>query len=424
MNRNATPLCTVIFTVTIFFTNINIIFAQCVAPGMQFTNPVLVAGTASTIGARYKFLSVIANVDAIVTVTDIVGGASLKSIDDNTFGYSEAWQPVVKTPLEMGAVESYVKFRMDFVNSTDETDHTFICFTMSAIDVDGDNDRVREMIAANDYTSYAVSNVTTLSLLQQADLMKATSTIVNFPGIDTSAYITNINYRYISKSRISEIRIGSRTEETFIPQDRYSCIYFRPVNIPNVVVLPAQYLHLNTVGKEKKVILNWQTNQEVNIQSIVLERSFNGSNFSPINTIIQDFKKDNLNSYQAIDASVEIETKSSVYYRIKQTNASGKVSYSNLSNVQLSPNFSSTKMETSPNPFVEKLKVQFRSEVKGNAEIQLLSLTGLNIGTKKMDIAPGINNFYLEGLASKPAGLYIARLIMNGEVVETKKIIK
>ena len=81
-------------------------------------------------------------------------------------------------------------------------------------------------------------------------------------------------------------------------------------------------------------------------------------------------------------------------------------------------------METSPNPFVEKLKVQFRSEVKGNAEIQLLSLTGLNIGTKKMDIAPGINNFYLDGLASKPAGLYIARLIINGEVVETKKIIK
>ena len=423
MKCYSTLLCAVFLTVTLFFFNINILNAQCVAPGMQFINPVLVSGTNGAINAKYKFASVVTGVDAIVTITDIVGGASLTSIDDNTFGYSQAWQPVVKTPLSMGAIESYVKFKMDFVDSNDETDHTFICFTLSAIDVDGDNDRVREMVAANDYTSYAVSNVTTLSLSQQGGLLKATSTILNFPGIDTSAYITNINYRYINKSKINEIRIGSVTNETFIAQDRFSCIYFRPVYIPNVVVLPAQYLSLNTTGKNKKVILNWQTNEEININAISVERSFNGTSFSPINTIIDAFSKNNLNNYQAIDASEELIGKAYIYYRIKQINASGKITYSNLSYVHLSQN-PDMKMETSPNPFTEKIKVQFNSEVKGNAEIRISNITGLNLKIKKTEIAQGINNLYIDGLASMPAGLYFARLLINGEVVETKKIIK
>ena len=423
MKTNFTLLCTVVLTVSLFFFNINNLQAQCVAPGMHFINPVLISGTAGTIDARYKFPSVISNVDAIVTITDIVGGASLTSIDDNTFGYSEAWQPVVKTPLSMGAAESYVQFRMDFVNSIDETDHTFICFTMSAIDVDGDNDRVREMIAANDFTAYAVSNVTTLSLLQQGCLLKATSTPLNFPGIDTSAYITNINYRYINKSRISEIRIGMITDETFYVQNRYSCIYFRPIIIPNVVVLPAQYLSLNAVRKYKQVSLNWQTNQNVGIDSITIERSFNGINFFPIKSTMENFRKNNLNNFQALDASEDLNNNANVYYRIKEINASGKLSYSNLVHVQLVQNFAA-KLEASPNPFTEKLSIQFTSLVKGNAEISVSGMTGLNLRTKKMEIAPGVNNLYIDGLASIPAGLYIVRLMVNGALVEAKKIIK
>jgi len=92
----------------------------------------------------------------------------------------------------MGAAESYVTFKIDFVKTSDGSSHVFICFTMSAIDVDGDAVHVREMVAANDLTSYAVSNVTTLTVTNQNGLVKAVSTIVNFPGIDTSAYVSTL----------------------------------------------------------------------------------------------------------------------------------------------------------------------------------------------------------------------------------------
>lgn len=423
MKTNSTLLCTVLIAVFIFSTNTNDLQAQCVAPDMQFSNPVLVAGTHGTINAKYKFPAVVTGVDAIVTITDIVGGATLTSIDDNTFGYGQAWQPVVKTPLVMGEVESYVKFKMDFVDATSETDYVFICFTMSAIDVDGDNDRVREMIAANDYNSYAVSNVTTLSLLQHDGLLKATSTVLNFPGIDTSAYVTNINYRYVNKSKINEIRIGSVTNPTFIPQDRYSCIYFRPIYISNMIVLPVQHLTLSSAIKQKNIVLNWQTNEDLNATNFVVERSSDGIFFSPINTNIELVNKNNLSNYQAVDATSAVTGKTYQYYRIKQRSISGKISYSNLSYVHFTQN-PEMKVEIFPNPFVEKIQLQFTAETKGIGEIRISNMAGIELKSKKLDVVKGLNNAFIHGCSSLASGVYVARLFVNGELVGTKKIMK
>lgn len=423
MKTNSTLLCTVLIAVFIFFNNTQILKAQCVAPGMRFSNPVLIAGTHGTLHAKYKFPSVVTGVDAIVTITGIVGGATLTSIDDNTFGYGEAWQPVVKTPLVMGAVESYVKFKMDFVDASSETDYVFICFTMSAIDVDGDNDRVREMIAANDFDSYAVSNVTTLSLSQHAGLLKATSTVLNFAGIDTSAYVTNINYRYVNKSKINEIRIGSVTNETFIAQDRYSCIYFRPIQITNMIVLPAQLLTLNSAIKQNNIVLNWQTNEDLNVTNFVVERSADGIIFAPINTNIELVNKNNLSNFQAVDGTSAVTGKTYLYYRIKQKTISGKISYSNLSYVHFTQK-PEMKMEIFPNPFVERIKLQFTSETKGFGEIRISNVTGVEIKSKKMEVVTGINSAFVDGCSTLAPGVYMARLFVNGELVETKKIMK
>lgn len=424
MKTNSTPVYIVFFAIVLFsalFTTTS--NAQCVAPGMTFMNPVLISGTAGQVNARYKFSSVIAGVDAIIKITGKVNGATLTSIDDNTFGYSEAWQPVVKTPPTQGAIESYVKFKIDFVKSSDTVEHVFICFTMSAIDVDGDGIHVREMIAANDFTNYAVSNVTALTMVYESGLIKATSTILNFPGIDTSAYVSNINYRYVNKSKIGEVRLGSETDATFTVQDRYSCIYFKPIVIPNVVVLAAQSLTLNTTGTDKNVMLNWQTTEEANSNSFTVERSFDGSSFSAINTIIEQANTETIRSFQATDNAAELVGKTQVFYRVKQISASGKISYSNLSYVHLQITMVE-KMKTSPNPFTEKINVQFNSGYKATAQISITSITGVTILNKQYSVNKGNNNLFIDGLAKLTPGVYMARLIVNGEVIETKKIIK
>ncbi len=423
MKANSTLVYIIFYVVVLFSSSFSIAKAQCTAPALVFANPQLIAGSANQVNAVYKFPSVITGVDALVKITGAVNGATLTSIDDNTFGYSDAWQPVVKTPLDQGAIESYMTFKIDFVKSADGATHTFICFTMSAIDVDGDAVHVREMVAANDFTSYGVSNATTLTLTNQASLLKATSSIVNCPGIDTSAYVTNMNYRYVNKSKISEVQIGSVTDPTFSVQDRYSCIYFRPIIIPNVVVLPIQYLALSLTNTGNKVQLNWLTNEKTDRNSFTIERSFDGSNFSAINTAIESSGKENLIAYQAVDVTPEFPGQSYLYYRIKQVDASGKVAYSNLSYVHLQE-LPIQKMTTAPNPFTEKIIVQFNSSYKANAEIRLETMAGVTWLQKQFIINTGSNNISIDGLAAFNKGIYVARLIVNGKIIETKKIIK
>ena len=128
MKTNFTPKCTLLTLITFFSLSFTAINAQCVAPAMVWENAVLTSGTAGQPGAVYKFPSVTPGVDAMVYLQSLVGGATLTSIDDNTYGYSAAWQPVVRTPSVMGISSSYASFRIEFKDSATGTSHTFPCF--------------------------------------------------------------------------------------------------------------------------------------------------------------------------------------------------------------------------------------------------------------------------------------------------------
>src|ERR1017187_10315832 len=121
-------------------------------PSLVFKQPKLVAGTNGKIGATYKFSNVIPNIDAYVKIEDIVNGAVLRTIDDSTLGYYNAWQPTVGGPGTYGS--SYIKWDVKFDSAG--SPHVFSTLAASAIDVDGDNSMVREFINVNGQTSYSI----------------------------------------------------------------------------------------------------------------------------------------------------------------------------------------------------------------------------------------------------------------------------
>ena len=81
-------------------------------------------------------------------------------------------------------------------------------------------------------------------------------------------------------------------------------------------------------------------------------------------------------------------------------------------------------MTTAPNPFTAKITVQFNSNYIGNAEIHIANLAGVTLLQKQFIINKGNNILYIDGLAKLTKGIYVARLIVNGKTIETKKIIK
>lgn len=412
--------------ITAFTLHASLLKAQCNAPAMTWANPVLTSGTAGQINAVYKFPSVTPGVDAYVTVTGIAGGASLTSVDDNTFGYSAAWQPVVKTPSAMGASTSYVSFKVNFKNSSDNSPHTYTCFQLSCIDVDGDGAGVKEFVAAKNPTSTTVSQVTSLTISTlSGGIIQATGTVANYAGIDTAAYNTNVNYKYNSASSIDEVRFGSVTNSTFSVQDRYSCAYFKQITTPaGSTILAVKYLSFDAFAASNVVTLNWVTEQEINNNQFEIERSNDGINYNTIGKQPGSAAVGTRQSYQFMDKDPELKSKSVAYYRLKQVDNDGKFSYSGTLVVKFQLTGNTVAMQIAPNPFTENLNVSFVAAASGNATIEILTMTGLKIMSKQVTVNKGFNTLQLNGLDAITPGIYIARLTIGGVIAGTQKIVK
>jgi len=390
---------------------------------MSWRNPTLISGTALQMNAVYKFQSVTPGVYALVTIVDIVGGATLTSIDDLTYGYSSAWQPVVKTPSAQVAGDSYVSFKVEFKDSVGNSPHMYSCFQLSYIDVDGDNNGIREFVATKGFDSYVVASNTTLTITQVSGVTQATAALQEYPGLDTSAYRTNINFRFTNKQKVDEIRIGNRVNASHSFVNRYSCGYLAQISMP-YTPLPLKYLSFDAVVSDNKVMLNWVTTQEVNTSHFEVERSFDMNTFSTIGMVLDGFTINNTDkSYQFRDNSPELQGRSVAYYRLKQFDIDGKVTYSKVLAVRLQAK-ANVVMQVSPNPFIENLTVRFNSTENGVAQIRISSMTGQTMLSKQSTISKGYNNLQIDGLNRLAAGMYVAQLVLNGTVIDNQKVIK
>lgn len=423
MKTISTLVCKVLITITILSLTFTTANAQCIAPAMVWENATLVTGTAGEQGAEYKFTSVTVGVDAIVTILSLNGGATLTEIDNTTFGYNAAWQPVVKTPTVQGASSSHVSFKIEFKN-TDGSTHIYPCFQLSFIDVDGDNQAVKEIVAAKNPDSITVSNTTVLTLTTlSGNMVQATGPIANYPDIDTSAWNTNINFRYSNASKVNEVWIGTATYASFTVQDRYTCGFFQQISMPVLNVLPVKYFSFDAVAVDKIVTLKWITESEINNNHFEAERSFDGINFTTIGIVLDGFENGSKKSYQFKDNSAALQSKNIVYYRLKQIDNNGKITYTNTLVVKLQAKAGVT-IETAPNPFTENLNVRFTTNETGNATINIINSNGQKVLSKQSVVSKGYNNLQLNNLSKLAPGMYVAQVYINGVASGTQKIIK
>ena len=435
MKRISTFVGKTVFATLLLSLQLFIAHSQCIAPSMIWKNAVLITDTAGAVGATYVFPEVTPGVHAHVSITDIVGGATLTNIDDTFYGYSNAWQPVVKTPTTQAVSESYISFSIKFYNNSSDSNmihatcndmHKYDCAQLSFIDVDGDGQHVREFVSAQGYDSYTVANVSILTLTETSSgpgrKLKAVGTYANYVGLDTSAWITNVNFNYRNINEIRDVQVGSITDASFVVQDRYTCGYFQQISMPDVIMLPVTY----TSFADKTVFLDWKTEKEINASYFEVERSFNSTTFKTVGLVLDGLAADKGKTfYKFKDNSAELQGKNYAYYRLKQIDKDGKFNYSTVVAIVLKSSSSNAiKMTVSPNPFVEKVNVQFFAVANGVAEVRVLNMNGQTILSKQSTISSGSNNLQVNGLAKLNAGIYIIQLIKDGLVVENNKIVK
>ncbi len=402
-------------------------------PGLKFRNPVLVSGTAGQQGAEYKFGNVYTTpsgtvVNAIAQIKKLENGATLVNIDETSSGYSDAWQPVVGGPTTKGTL-SYIEWEIRFKKNNGD-DYEFSQFTISAVDVDGDNVRMREFIGTGDATSHTVPGVvpTLLSIAPVTTtaglITRSMGPIVNRTDIDTMSLDVCIAFNFVNKKKIKLVT-GAYADPNggngSAAGSRFNSVYFKPI-VSTFSILPVKYSSFVANGVNRTAVLDWTTEIEINHDHFEVERSFDQQNFRTVGYVLEGIKGASGTAYSFKDNSGELKSQSVAYYRLKQVDIDGRANYSEVRKVRFDGNV--TTVTTYPNPFTESVSISFNANEAGTAEVRVISLDGIVKAKKSTEIIKGYNNIAIDQLSKIGSGIYIIHTVVNGKVIDSRKLLK
>lgn len=165
-------------------------------------------------------------------------------------------------------------------------------------------------------------------------------------------------------------------------------------------------------------VISWSSEQDAGT-NFEVERSYDGINFTSINTVASEVGKAN---YGYEDRQVNAQA-SIVYYRIKATEPTGVQKYTDTKTVRFASKQGMT-VQTSPNPFTSQFSINYQSEEKATLVIKLYSMTGQLQATKHVSVDKGFNSIAVTEAASLAKGIYMLQLTTDNKVLASEKIVK
>lgn len=181
----------------------------------------------------------------------------------------------------------------------------------------------------------------------------------------------------------------------------------------NFTVLPVEFL--NFWGKalaDNNVQLTWEANVDDQHHYFEVQRSNDGNSYISLGKVPQ------MSAFRFLDKT---PASGNNFYRIKQVDKDGTVTYSKIINVYLE---SVLKVTVYPNPVIDQLTINVGSQVAQQYKVQLTDMQGKVL----YEVLKNINNTGTEikvDMRAWKQQLYILRIMnANNEVLQTQKIIK
>ena len=197
------------------------------------------------------------------------------------------------------------------------------------------------------------------------------------------------------------------------------------INLSVCAPLPVKMILWNAHAKEnRKVELNWVTEYESGHDHFEIERAFESGVFESIAILLDGIDiGSGKKSYQYTDADSLLKSKQLVFYRLNQVDKDGRNELSTIKTVKFN-SVAPLLIQLSPNPFSDRLNLDFTSDVKGQAEVRILNSGGQSVITRRITVNKGRNNIKLENLNKLATGTYIVQLVLNDNIMYHQKIIK
>ena len=193
---------------------------------------------------------------------------------------------------------------------------------------------------------------------------------------------------------------------------------------PEDIGLPVELVNFKVIQDKDKNLIKWETASEINNDYFEIEKSKDGVNFEVLINIKGKGNYSNLSNYSAEDFS---PFSNQTYYRLKQVDFDGTVSYSNIIVVNSEVD-SENKISVFPNPMNENqnLAITF-SDLKDNSEILVIvrDITGKEFYSKVKIINQEENVVFSIDLEQRlTPGIYIITGSVDNSLFNKKLIVQ
>ena len=432
--QNFVNVCRV--AILAFFFSVGMLHPKAKAQtGLQFKNVVLKSGLAGEDNAVYRFPLVTTNIDALVR---IVGRSSslvrLESIDLTNTGFDKSFQPQVSfnggtTPS--GINDWWMEFSISFVNSSTGQPVNVNSFSTTALDIDGNGDKINEWVSFYGHTNYTVEADCMLQYGSVWEMVNGVNTAVgtkfngpvrNFTDIDTSAtsVMTTANFGSINGLRM---RAGGRSTGVSGASERMYSFWFKSFSYqdPVSIRLPVVLASFTAKLENKKPVISWVSSKEENLNVFVLERSVDGQSFKDAAMIFPNEKTSADSKYSFTDNAISTNAKGILYYRLRMVDLDGKFKYSETRLLRISDQEKAVSIQTYPNPAINELRITIPGNWQDKKiQYDVFSVTGQSM--KKISRNNASQTEVLD-ISQLPAGSYIVRVSVDNETA-TQQFVK
>ncbi len=385
------------------------------APIFNFNSYTLVSGTALTAGAVYRFTNVATGVDALVTISSITSGMTLRNIDRTIDGYGEAFQPEYRVS---GSTNGYIEFQIRFVNSGGNTTSPRPLVSATGLDIDGSPNGSTSLKEFNridmgggtyEYNTYK-SEITVAQAGSAINGSNYTGTLYG-ALVDTAAKevmfsVTNTNVGTMT------YRVGANNQTTST-STRYASLYYKKFTYQHYPLAISGLMSFDGVAMNNKVKLSWELAAD-KYSKVVLEKSNTYSNFSKV-------YEENSGAFARsgyTDADVQ---GGQVYYRLCATNMDGKTEYSSIIAVKVS-GMVKQEMNVFPTLIRSGATVAVDLTEKTEGVVLVSDLSGRIVKQQKVNLQAGSNSIAVDGFDNFSKGNYIVAL-RTPAVVFSKKVV-
>jgi hypothetical protein len=184
-------------------------------------------------------------------------------------------------------------------------------------------------------------------------------------------------------------------------------------SLATIGTLPVTFGYFRGAPSGDNVLLTWQTAQEQNSSSFVVERSTDNQHYSDLGAVAASGNSAAPVSYSFTDNSPNT---GSNYYRLREVDLDGKSMYSVTVQVTMAA-VAGRALRTYPNPARETLNYAV-SGLRGEGQVLVTDLSGRLMMSRSVSLDPGTNSLETGSL---PAGSYLLRVVpASGSPVVTK----